>query len=87
VSGLFNLGTGEARSFADLTKAVFRALGKAPEIRYVDMPHDIRERYQYFTQADMTRLRAAGYARPFTPLEEGVARYVRDYLAGPDPYR
>ncbi len=87
VSGLFNLGTGEARSFADLTKAVFRALGKAPEIRYVDMPHDIRERYQYFTQADMTRLRAAGYARPFTPLEEGVGRYVRDYLAGPDPYR
>jgi ADP-L-glycero-D-manno-heptose 6-epimerase len=87
VSGLFNLGTGEARSFADLAAAVFRALGKEPDIRYVDMPRDIRAKYQYFTQADMTRLRAAGYARPFTSLEDGVTRYVRDYLATSDPYR
>jgi ADP-L-glycero-D-manno-heptose 6-epimerase len=87
VSGLFNLGSGTARSFKDLAAAVFRALGKEPEIRYVDTPEGIRDKYQYFTEADMTRLRAAGYTRPFTSLEDGVARYVRDYLDTPDPYR
>ena len=87
VNGLYNMGTGEARTFADLASAVFRALGKEPDIKYVDMPLHLRDRYQYFTQADMRRLRRAGYDRPFTSLEEGVTRYVQDYLHQPDPYR
>lgn len=86
VSGLFNLGTGKARSFADLASAVFRALNREPLIEYVDTPESIRAKYQYFTEARMERLRAAGYTQPFTELEDGVARYVRDHLAAPDPY-
>jgi ADP-L-glycero-D-manno-heptose 6-epimerase len=87
ISGLFNLGTGKARSFADLAKAVFAALGKEPNIRYVETPEAIRAKYQYFTEAKMTRLREAGYDKPFTSLEDGIARYVRDFLHTPDPYR
>ena len=87
VSGLFNLGTGKARSFADLAQALFAALGRAPGIDYVDMPEGLRARYQYFTQADMGRLRRAGYARPFASMEDGVADYVRRYLDAGDPYR
>src|SRR5579875_3712877 len=86
VSGLFNLGTGKARTFADLAKAVFAAMGKAPDIRYVDTPIEIRDRYQYFTEARMERLRRAGYDKPFTALEDGVGRYVKNFLAAPDPY-
>ncbi len=87
VSGLFNLGTGEARTFADLAGSVFAALGRNTNIEYIDMPPDVRQQYQYFTQAPMERLRQAGYARPFTSLEDGVGAYVRDYLATDDPYR
>ncbi|MEE8516777.1 MAG: ADP-glyceromanno-heptose 6-epimerase [Alphaproteobacteria bacterium] len=87
VNGLFNLGTARARSFADLAAAVFDALGRAPKIDYVDTPIEIREKYQYFTEARMDQLRQAGYAAPFTPLEDGVGRYVRDYLDRDDPYR
>lgn len=87
VSGLFNLGTGEARSFRDLAHAVFAALNRAPAIEYVDTPAQIRDKYQYFTQAEMGRLRAAGYTAPFTSLEDGVADYVRGYLEADDPYR
>lgn len=87
VSGLFNVGTGTARSFADLVSALYRAVDREPMIDYFDMPESLRDKYQYFTQANMTRLREAGYERPFTPLEEAVTRYVRDYLATPDPYR
>ncbi|MBI3709105.1 MAG: ADP-glyceromanno-heptose 6-epimerase [Proteobacteria bacterium] len=87
VSGLFNLGSGQARSFADLARAVYAALGRNCAIEYVDMPAELRDRYQYFTQARMERLRAAGYTAPFTPLETGVARYVGDFLANADPYR
>ena len=87
VSGLYNLGTGQARSFADLAAATFAAVGRETEIEYFDMPEDIRERYQYFTEADMTRLRTAGYHRQFSTLEDGVRRYVQDYLATDDPYR
>ena len=87
VSGLFNCGTGKARSFADLTGAVFAALGKKPKIDYVPMPESLRDKYQYFTEARMDRLRAAGYGRPFAALEDGIARYVRDYLAAADPHR
>jgi ADP-L-glycero-D-manno-heptose 6-epimerase len=87
VSGLFNVGTGKARSFADLARATFAALDRPPEIYYRDMPEELRARYQYFTQACMDRLREAGYAKPFTTLEMGVADYVRSYLATEDPYR
>ena len=87
VSGLFNMGTGKARSFADLARAVFAALGKEANIHYVDTPEEIREKYQYFTEAKMDRLRGAGYDKPFTAIEEGVGRYVRDYLDTDDPYR
>lgn len=87
VSGLFNLGTGKARSFADLARAVFRAMNKPERITFVPTPESIRDKYQYFTQAGMGRLRAAGYERPFTPLEAGVGCYVRDFLMAPDPYR
>ncbi|WP_448188963.1 ADP-glyceromanno-heptose 6-epimerase [Azospirillum sp. sgz301742] len=86
VSGLFNVGTGEARSFGDLAEATFAALGQAPRIEYFDMPEPLRDKYQYFTQASTARLRAAGYDAPFTGLEEGVRRYVQDFLAQPDPY-
>lgn len=87
VSGLFNVGTGKARSFAELAHAAFAALGREPEIHYRDMPAEIQPRYQYFTEARMERLRQAGYNKPFTPLEEGVPAYVRGFLAAPDPYR
>ncbi|MCH9054236.1 MAG: ADP-glyceromanno-heptose 6-epimerase [Proteobacteria bacterium] len=87
VSGLFNMGTGKARSFADLARAVFAALGKEANIDYVDTPEEIREKYQYFTEAKMDRLGAAGYDKAFTAIEEGVGRYVRDYLDTDDPYR
>ncbi|BBK39219.1 ADP-L-glycero-D-manno-heptose-6-epimerase [Allostella sp. ATCC 35155] len=87
VSGLFNVGTGRARSFADLVTAVFHAAGREPKIRYIDTPEDLRDRYQYFTEARIDRLRAAGYAGQFIPLEEGVRRYVQDFLLTDDPYR
>lgn len=79
-SGLYNLGTGKARPFADLAQAVFAALELPPQIRYIDMPEDIREKYQYFTEADMHKLREAGYAEPFYSLEDGVKDYVQQYL-------
>jgi ADP-L-glycero-D-manno-heptose 6-epimerase len=87
VSGVFNLGSGQARSFADMAAAVFRAAGREPAIEYVAMPVAIRDRYQYFTEAPMSRLAAAGYDRPMTPLETGIEDYVRGYLSQPDPYR
>ena len=87
VSGIFNLGTGEARSFQDLAHAVFQAAGREPEIIFTDMPEELRSRYQYFTQARMQRLRTAGYERGFTTLEDGVADYVGHYLSQGDPYR
>jgi ADP-L-glycero-D-manno-heptose 6-epimerase len=87
VSGLFNVGTGQARSFLDLTRAMFAALGREPAIAFIDMPADLVGRYQHFTEARMDRLRQAGYPTPPTPLEEGVRRYVQEFLARPDPYR
>lgn len=85
-NGVFNVGTGQARSFKDLAGAVFQAMGLPPRIDYVDIPEPIRDRYQYFTEAPMERLRAAGYRRPFTSLEEGVRDYVANHLAAEDPY-
>ena len=80
-SGIYNLGTGKARSFEDLVLATFSALDMEPDIRFVDMPEDIRSRYQYFTEAVMDKLKTAGYDAPFHSLEEGIADYVRNYLA------
>lgn len=87
VSGLFNSGSGKARSFADLARAVYAALGRETVIHYVPTPEAIRDKYQYFTEARMDRLRGLGFDRPATPLETGVARYVREFLATADPYR
>ncbi len=86
VSGIYNVGTGKARSFTDMMRAMLKALGRKPEIKYIDIPKALAGHYQYFTEARMERLRAAGYDAPFTPLEAAVERYVR-YLDRPDPYR
>ena len=80
VSGIFNLGTGGSRTYRDLAHAVCDAAGKPRTIEYIDMPERLRGQYQSFTEASIDRLRAAGYAGQFTPLEEGVRRYVQDYL-------
>jgi ADP-L-glycero-D-manno-heptose 6-epimerase len=87
VSGLFNLGTGQARSWLDLAKALFAATGRPPAVEFIDMPPTLVEKYQYFTQARMDRLRTAGYQRPFTTLEDGITDYVRRFLAADDRYR
>jgi ADP-L-glycero-D-manno-heptose 6-epimerase len=87
VCGIFNVGTGQARSFRDLVSAMFGALGRPPAIEYVDMPVVIRDRYQYFTQANVEKLRRAGYNGGFTPLEDAVSRYVGRHLDQPDRYR
>lgn len=79
-SGLYNLGTGKARSFEDLAKATFAGMDKEPSIDYIDMPVDIRDKYQYFTEADMQKLRDAGYTASFYSLEDGVGHYVRNFL-------
>lgn len=79
-SGIYNLGTGKARSFNDLGKATFQALGLRPTIKYIDTPADIRDKYQYFTEATMKKLRSIGYDKPFTSLEDGVEDYVQNYL-------
>jgi ADP-L-glycero-D-manno-heptose 6-epimerase len=79
-SGLYNLGTGRASTFMELVTCAFRAMGLEPRIAFIDTPEDIRERYQYFTEAKMDKLRRAGYEREFTSLEQGVRSYVSDYL-------
>jgi len=79
--GLFNCGTGQARTWLDLARALFAAMDRAPDIRFIPLPEKLRGKYQYFTEADSTRLRAAGYAKPFTSLEDGVCDYVRSYLS------
>lgn len=87
VNGLFNVGTGTARTFNDLAAALFKSLGqKAPRIDYIDMPMAVRHKYQYYTQATLEKLRAAGYTKPFTPIEDGVVDFVKHLISG-DPYR
>ncbi len=86
-SGLFNIGTGRARSFLDLVNAMFAAMGRAPDIQFVDVPADLKGKYQYFTEAPIDRLRAAGWNGQSTTLEEGVRRYVQDFLMQADPYK
>ncbi len=80
VSGLFNCGSGVARTWVDLAKALFAAMDLPPRIRFIEMPESIREKYQYHTRADTAKLHRAGYIRPFSSIEEGVCRYVHDYL-------
>jgi ADP-L-glycero-D-manno-heptose 6-epimerase len=87
VSGLFNVGSGRARSWLDLAQALFSATRQTPRVEFIDMPPELRDKYQYFTEAGMARLQAAGYPRAFTTLEAGVEDYVRSYLQREDPYR
>ncbi len=85
-NGIYNIGTGQARSFKDLATSVMVSLGKTPHITYIDMPQDLQGKYQYFTQANIAKLRAAGYAAPMTSLEDGVKDYVQNYLMQDDAY-
>ncbi|MBX2841314.1 MAG: ADP-glyceromanno-heptose 6-epimerase [Flammeovirgaceae bacterium] len=79
-SGIYNLGTGEARTFLDLTKGTFNAMSKKENISFIDTPIDIRDKYQYFTEANMQKLKSIGYNKPFTSLEDGINDYVKNYL-------
>lgn len=81
-SGIYNLGSGKARTFLDLVKNTFSSLNKTPTIEFVDTPIDIRDKYQYFTEANMSKLKSIGYSKPFHTLEEGVKDYVKNYLVG-----
>ena len=81
-NGLYNLGSGTARTFLDLTKSVFRSLDKEEKISFMDTPEDIRDKYQYFTEANMAKLISVGYSKPFTALEDGVSDSVQNYLLG-----
>lgn len=85
-NGLFNVGTGKARSFEDLANATFNALGLNAQIEYIDMPETLRDKYQYYTQANMSKLQEIGYTRPMTSLEDGVREYVQEYLNENDMY-
>jgi ADP-L-glycero-D-manno-heptose 6-epimerase len=85
--GIFNVGTGQASSFRDMMLAMFAALGRPPNIEYVDMPAEMRDSYQYFTQASVENLRGAGFASPFTALKDAVGRYVTRFLDRADRYR
>lgn len=86
ISGIYNVGTGQARSFDDLARAVFAAIGRDPIIEYFDMPENLRGKYQYFTEAKIESLRKAGYTAPFTSLEDGIRDYVQNYLQEEDQY-
>lgn len=85
-SGIYNLGSGKARTFLDLVKNTFAGVGKEPKIEFIDTPIDIRDKYQYFTEANMTKLKSIGYSKPFHTLEEGVKDYVENYLVGKKYY-
>jgi ADP-L-glycero-D-manno-heptose 6-epimerase len=87
VSGIFNVGTGKTRSFKDLMGALYAAIGRPPEIEYIEMPAEIRDTYQYFTQAEVANLQRAGYNAGFAPLEDTVRRYVTQFLDRADRYR
>lgn len=86
VSGLFNVGTGKGRSFADLASSVFTALDMEPRINFIEMPQELQEKYQYFTEADISKLQELGYDKPFTELEDGIKDYVLNYLSKSDQY-
>ena len=79
-SGLYNLGSGLGRTFKDLVTSTFKSMGLEPRISFIDTPEDIRDTYQYFTEADLNKLRSAGYNEEFTSLEDGIEDYVSNYL-------
>ena len=85
-SGIYNLGSGKARTFLDLVKNTFAGVDKTPQIDFIDTPIDIRDKYQYFTEANMTKMKSIGYSKPFHTLEEGVKDYVKNYLVGKKYY-
>ena len=85
-NGIYNIGTGQAHSFKDLATNVMESMGKTPHITYIDMPEDLQGKYQYFTEANMDKLRKAGYKTPMTTLEDGVKDYVQNYLMQEDKY-
>ena len=86
ISGIYNVGTGKGRTFNDLVRAVFDSLGKEVKIEYVDMPSHLRKQYQYFTEANIDKLRSAGYKEDFHTLQKGIRDYVQNYLNTEDPY-
>jgi len=86
-SGLYNVGSGVARSFLDMATILFQELGKKPDVEFVDLPDGLRDRYQYYTCAVMGKIRAAGYSEPSTSLDDGLRRYVREFLESNDPFR
>ena len=79
-SGIYNLGTGKARSFLDLATATFKSMNLTPNIEFIDTPIDIRDKYQYFTEAEMDKLRSVGFDKTFYSLEEGIEEYVQEHL-------
>ena len=87
ISGIYNVGTGQARTFEDMAKAIFKSVGVKPNIEYIDMPKNILSQYQYHTEAKMERLRLAGYNNSFISLEDGINSYVKNYLESKDPFR
>ena len=87
ISGIYNCGTGEGRTFEDLVKAVFKTIKISPKIKYIDMPNDIKKQYQYYTKAEMTKLKNIGYDIPFTSLEDGVEDYLKNYLLTNNIYK
>ncbi|MBX9977808.1 MAG: ADP-glyceromanno-heptose 6-epimerase [Alphaproteobacteria bacterium] len=87
VSGLFNVGSGQAHTFLDMAHGIFKAIKRDPQIDFIPMPEKLVKHYQYYTKADMTKLRSAGYTAPMTSLNEGIADYVHTYLLKNDPYR
>nr|MCR4931691.1 hypothetical protein [Bacteroidales bacterium] len=87
VSGLFNVGTGSATSYNVVAQSIARCMGIEPVIEYIDMPDSVRNQYQYFTEADLTKLRSVGYNAPFASIPDGVEQYVNGFLATDDIYR
>ena len=87
ISGLFNVGTGQARSFKSLVEAIYYSLKREPKIDFIDTPLHLRDQYQYFTQASMNKIKSAGYTNTFTSLEDGVQKYVKNFLSTDNPYR
>ena len=87
INGIFNVGTGKARTFIDLVKNIFKNIDSKSQIKYVDTPKNIRKNYQYFTEAKVNKLRKAGYRKKFTTLEKGISLYIKDYLNSSNPFR
>jgi len=85
-SGIYNLGSGKARTFLDLARNTFSSMGKEENIEFIPTPEDIRDKYQYFTEADMSKLTGIGYSKPFTSLEDGIKDYVQNYLMNKEYY-